>query len=175
MVGMDQKRDLVPSRAVLRELAPGKDPIALLLSTLLARLGRLYDAALHQLTRPHGVTPSEVAVLMTLWWFGPPHQSSPSELRSSLVQTSGGLTATLRRLEGAQLVDRVPNPSDGRGLFVRLTPHGLRVAREVLEDLDAYWEPIIARTDRPAELLASVRRLLDVLERREGLRPTRDR
>jgi hypothetical protein len=49
------------------------------------------------------------------------------------------------------------------------------VAREVLDDLGEYWSLIGSQLDQPAVLLASIRELLDVLERVEGIRPTRSR
>jgi DNA-binding MarR family transcriptional regulator len=43
------------------------------------------------------------------------------------MRTSGAVTNRLHRLERRGLVTRVPDPHDGRGLKVRLTPRGRRL------------------------------------------------
>jgi DNA-binding MarR family transcriptional regulator len=47
------------------------------------------------------------------------------------MRTSGAMTNRLHRLEAAGLVERRPDPQDGRGIVVRLTPRGLKLVDEV--------------------------------------------
>src|SRR5687767_9747353 len=67
---------------------------------------------------PFGVAPSDSRVLALLRRVGPPYRMSPSELYGRLARSSGGMTKILKRLEEAKLIERVPDPNDGRGLLV---------------------------------------------------------
>lgn len=116
------------------------------LTFLLGRLGRLNEALVTEVCADHGTTPAEVRVLSML-----AHQStgaaSPRHVARFVVQTTGGLTATLGRLESAGLVERRPDPTDGRGRLVALTTEGrefqsavmtavVQRTAAVLDDLD---------------------------------------
>lgn len=52
------------------------------------------------------------------------------ELARELLVTRGGLTRLVARIEGAGLLLREPDPTDGRGLFAVLTADGLGALRE---------------------------------------------
>ena len=56
------------------------------------------------------------------------------------------MTSRLDRLERAGLIRRAPDPADWRGVLVRLTPHGSKVARQALHELittnQAFLEPL---------------------------------
>ncbi|MFZ0015665.1 MAG: MarR family transcriptional regulator [Acidimicrobiia bacterium] len=60
---------------------------------------------------------------------------TPSELAEDLLLTSGGMTVRLNRLQAAGLVERQPNPRDGRGVLVHLTPEGKELAHDLLATL----------------------------------------
>jgi DNA-binding MarR family transcriptional regulator len=63
------------------------------------------------------------------------------------------------RLEQRGLARRAPDPSDGRGVLVHLTPAGERAARRVLEARAAALEQAVAGEER-AELARIAERLL---------------
>lgn len=90
---------------------------------LLGRLARLNESVVGEVCADHGTTPAEVRVL-SLLVHRPDRSASPSDIATFVVQTSGGLTATLRRLEADGLIERVADPDDGRGRLVVLTPAG---------------------------------------------------
>ena len=96
---------------------------------------------------------------------------TPSELRGFVVQTSGGLTATLDRLEQRGLVTRAVDDADGRARRVRPTPTGRRFVRRVLRDLLARYDEVLAAVDREAATVA-VADLLAALEAAAGQRPS---
>ena len=108
------------------------------LTLLLGRLGRLNEAAVNDVCAQHGTTSAEVRVLLMLS-HRPEGAASPSDIARFVVQTSGGLTATLRRLEADGHVERRPDPHDGRGRLVALTPAG-RKSRD-------YRTPLSGRED----------------------------
>ena len=140
------------------------------LAMWLTRLSRLNVAALEDRALADGMTSSEVVVLASLWVTGPPHVQSPTRLGDVVIQSPGGLTKTLRRLETAGLVDRIPDPDDGRGLLVRLTPPGIDAAQRALGRTMVHYEVLLSGlppADRQ-DLARLVRALLDQLEASTG-------
>jgi len=133
------------------------------LSLLLTRLGRLNEQFLADECRAHGTTPAEFQVLAVLRRHPSP-SLGPTEIARRIVQTSGGLTATLRRLEEAGHVRRTPDPSDGRGRLVCLTGAGGRFHDRVFDDVLSRYAAIFADVDGP-ESLNAVRHLMAGLER----------
>lgn len=116
-------------------LPPDTDPSALLVALWLNRLGRLFEVNLDSLVRRHGLIPSEFRVLGTLLLNGSPYELSPTQLNEIVVLTSGGMTKAVNRLETLDLVERRADPSDGRGVLVRLTRAGVRTSRALLAEL----------------------------------------
>ena len=76
-------------------------------------------------------------VLAALARSGAPYQLSPTDLYQSLLVSSGVMTNRIARLERAELVKRIPDPSDGRGVIVALTPKGRSVVNTALEHHNA--------------------------------------
>ncbi|MGA8707212.1 MAG: MarR family transcriptional regulator [Steroidobacteraceae bacterium] len=68
----------------------------------------------------------EFDVLATLLRCGSPYRLRPTELYRSLMISSGGLTARLRRLQKAGLIQRGASHGDARSLLVELTKEGRR-------------------------------------------------
>ena len=99
-------------------------------------LGRIYRIS--NLVRPgieatfaaFGLDRGEFDVISTLRRSGPPYRLTPTELYTSLMISSGGLTHRLGRLEKAGLVERLPSPSDGRSLIVGLTEKGKALSEQ---------------------------------------------
>jgi len=90
---------------------------------------------LDALVRAEGLIPSEFRVLGTLLLNGEPYELSPTRLNEIVVLTSGGMTKAIRRLESLRLVERRADPSDGRGVLVRLTAAGITTSRALLAEL----------------------------------------
>ncbi|WP_172326696.1 MarR family winged helix-turn-helix transcriptional regulator [Mangrovicoccus sp. HB161399] len=94
---------------------------------LLGRMKRLHDHLAEETARvfkAHGLTAAGFDVLATLRRAGPPFALTPSALVDWTMVTSGTMTNRLDKLERAGLVERRPNPADGRGALVALTPAG---------------------------------------------------
>jgi DNA-binding MarR family transcriptional regulator len=103
------------------------------------RTGRQIEAWLADTLAAEGLDTSEYAALSALWMHGEPHRLAAGEIADRLVQTTGGTTKTIRRLEDRGLVRRVADPSDGRRALIELTPAGLQSAKSTLElVLDAF-------------------------------------
>jgi DNA-binding MarR family transcriptional regulator len=97
----------------------------------LARLSVLIEAFQHRVLGPFGLSSGDYGVLAALRRTGKPYQLTPSKLYSRLQRSSGGITKILKRLEEQQLVERAPDPQDGRGSVVSLTEKGVEVQDQV--------------------------------------------
>ncbi|HVU74719.1 MAG TPA: MarR family transcriptional regulator [Mycobacteriales bacterium] len=105
-------------------------------------------------------------VLAALRRSGAPYRRSPGALVRETLVTSATMTHRIDRLEAAGLVERRPDPDDGRGVLVGLTAAGrARVDRALdllVEAETALLRPLPAR-DRTA-VAAALRRLLVAVE-----------
>ena len=117
------------------------------LALRLTRLVRLNVLAVDATAEAVGITTPEAVVLVSLAAAGPPHVLSPTALHGVVVQSPGGITKTLRRLEQAGLVERRVDPSDRRSLLVELTEAGRDRAREVLDATTAHYRWLLADVD----------------------------
>ncbi len=106
------------------------------------------------------LTPTAVAALASVERHGP---LTPSELAEIERVKRPSATRTLRVLTGAGLVDRAPDPADGRSALVSITPEG----RERLRRLRGRKNAYLARRmrDLPGEDLATLERAAEILER----------
>jgi DNA-binding MarR family transcriptional regulator len=96
------------------------------------RLEEVVLRSINSVLQPFGLKYQEYAVLATLRVAGAPYRLSPSRLQATLLFTSGGLSNLLKRLEREGWVRRSSDPKDGRGVLVKLTPKGLRLADEAM-------------------------------------------
>lgn len=64
------------------------------------------------------------ADLLALYYLGRRDDTTPSELATQLMLSSGGTTAVINRLQAAGLLVRDPGPSGHRRVLLRLTAHG---------------------------------------------------
>lgn len=128
----------------------------------IARVSHHVDKARRHAFTTHDIEPWEFDVLAALRRAGAPYELSPGRLLRETLVTSGTMTNRVDRLTTRGLVERHPDPSDRRGVLVRLTPEGkdavdgafaalLDAERELLTGLSA---------DDQAELAGLLRRLL---------------
>jgi DNA-binding MarR family transcriptional regulator len=82
----------------------------------------------------HGLSPSELDVLVTLRRSAAPWVLTPSELQRSLLITSGGLTKVLQQLEWRGLVVRLADSDDRRVKPVQLTAAALPLIEAALAE-----------------------------------------
>ena len=82
---------------------------------------------------PFDLKYSEFDVLATLRRAGPPYILKPTELMSSVILTSGAITAALEKLTQKGLVIRLADENDGRVKTVKLTAEGLEIIEQALE------------------------------------------
>lgn len=123
---------------------PEAETTALRTVTRLARLVVLLEAFQVDVLQPLGLVMSDFTVLAALRRLAPDYQSSPSELYNVLERSSGGMTKMIKRLEGLGLVERLPDPNDGRGSLVRLTDKGLAVHERAFHAFNESSDELLA-------------------------------
>ncbi|HEX6299569.1 MAG TPA: MarR family transcriptional regulator [Acidimicrobiia bacterium] len=101
--------------------------------TRVLRAAHFLQARLDRIAAAYGLShQGDLDVLTKLDLVGP---LTPSELAEDLLLTSGGMTVRLNRLQTAGLIERQPNPHDGRGVLIYLTPAGKDLAEDALTNL----------------------------------------
>lgn len=95
-----------------------------------ARLSNLVRSSIEATFANFSLDRGEFDVIATLRRAGPPYRLTPTELYTSLMMSSGGLTHRLDRLEKAGLIRREKSPQDGRSVLVALTEVGASRAEE---------------------------------------------
>lgn len=97
-------------------------PIGLIgrIAKLELHLGRALAVVFNQF----GLQAGEYDVLAALRRSGEPYQLSPTALYNTLMLSSGAMTNRLERLASQGMIERIPDPHDGRSMLVRLTAHG---------------------------------------------------
>lgn len=127
-------------RSAIQDSLPDVDADVVVLHLTLLHLGKLVETPANRLLAPDGLELSDRSVLVALLFAGPPHRMSPTQLATAILQTTSGMSKTLRRLQALGLVDREPDPADGRGRLVRLTTRGKDEAGLELRALASDWE-----------------------------------
>ncbi|MCL7928848.1 MarR family winged helix-turn-helix transcriptional regulator [Halomonas llamarensis] len=88
------------------------------------RLNHTLMRAMEKTWAKYGLTDASFDVLATLRREGAPYALSPGDLMASTMVTSGTMTHRINQLEKAGLIERVKNPTDGRGFLISLSPPG---------------------------------------------------
>jgi DNA-binding MarR family transcriptional regulator len=87
----------------------------------LVRLGTLFIEAIGRVANRFGLSTNEYVILCALRAAGAPFTLPPKSINPLLSLTSGGMTNILHGLAGRGLIERLPDPSDRRGVLIRLT------------------------------------------------------
>jgi DNA-binding MarR family transcriptional regulator len=126
------------------------------------RLARHLDRARSQSFTRHGLETWEFDVLVALRRSGAPYELSPGRLLQQTLVTSGTMTNRIDRLASRDLVERHPDPTDRRGVIVRLTTEGAARADAALIDLLEQERAILVSLDETqrAELANLLRSLV---------------
>ncbi len=99
----------------------------------IARLAKAYETIHAQTFSDFGLQPDEFDVLATLRRHGAPYELNPRELLRTMMVASGTMTHRLDKLETAELIERGADPTDRRGVLVRLTVEGKRIVDDAVE------------------------------------------
>lgn len=114
---------------------PDLDVAPLSVLSRVSRLARHLDLARREAFAAYDLESGEFDVLAALRRAGKPYALTPSALVSQNLVTSGTMTNRIDRLEQKDLVARMPDPTDGRGVLVQLTANGKSAVDRALEEL----------------------------------------
>lgn len=140
--------------------------------TRVLRAAHLIQARLDGIAAAYGLSHrGDLETLTELDLVGP---LTPSQLAEDLLLTTGGMTVRLNRLQAAGLIERQPNPQDGRGVLVNLTTAGKDVAEDALATLLQAQSDIVGKLEKPEQghLAGLLRALLAELGDIPAFRPT---
>jgi DNA-binding MarR family transcriptional regulator len=141
---------------------PQLDSSSLEVTGRLVLCASYYERAVIAVLQPFGLSIADFDVLNTLRRVGDQHGSKPTDLARSSLITTGAMTSRLDRLERSGLIRRMPDPADRRGVLVRLTSQGSKVARQALQELIAanqvFLEPLSGQ--QRESLASALKRLL---------------
>lgn len=112
---------------------PELDASAMAVVGRLLSIGRQLEARANSALKPLGLHYTDLDVLATLRRGGKPYRRTPTELRDSVLITSGAMTACLDRLEGNGLIGRVADPHDRRSSAAVLTTEGRKLIDKAIE------------------------------------------
>jgi DNA-binding MarR family transcriptional regulator len=99
----------------------------------LLRVASLLEQRLERLCRERGFSFWAFTVLTSLRRAGQPYRLTPSQLQSAGMVSAAAVTKRIARLEELGLVERRPDPTDGRGALVGLTRRGLELVDDLSE------------------------------------------
>src|SRR5260370_26970073 len=102
--------------AAWRRERPDLDVRPLEVLSRVTRLARHLDRARRTAFAEHGLEPWEFDVLSALRLAGEPYELTPSKLLTQTLVTSGTMTNRIDRLASKDLVKRLPDPGDRRGV-----------------------------------------------------------
>ncbi|WP_369055249.1 MarR family winged helix-turn-helix transcriptional regulator [Kineococcus terrestris] len=154
--------------AAWRRETPGLDVEPLEVLSRVARLSRYLDRLRRDAFAAHALETWEFDVLAALRRSGAPHELSPGQLVVQTLVTSGTMTNRVDRLVARGLVRRLPDPTDGRSVRVRLTAEGTAAVDAALADLvraEHRLLGVLPPQDR-RELAALLRRVTAPFEQR---------
>jgi DNA-binding MarR family transcriptional regulator len=140
---------------------PDLDVAPLSVLSRVTRLARHLDRERRAAFAEHGLEVYEFDVLSALRRSGAPYELTPGQLVRQTLVGSGTTTNRLDRLESRGLIDRRPDPEDGRVRRVRLTDRGRDRVDAAVADLLGRERRLLGRLSEPdrntlAGLLRSV-------------------
>lgn len=124
-------------RADVADLADGPEHALRLLMRISAGLER----ATVQIRRRAGIGTNEWAALIALWDGG---RCTMTDLGERIDLSRAAITTLADRLNSIGLIERIPDPSDRRRLFVAVTPRFEDLMFELLEPMQPAIEQLVA-------------------------------
>lgn len=123
--------------------------------SILGRIIRLQSIILNKVSqtfKEFDINPGEYAVLCNLRVNGHPYQMSPKDIIQSVLLTSGGMSNLLERMENQNLIKRISDPDDKRGVLVVLTEKGKNIIDAAMTEHVQVEEMLINSLDKNERL-----------------------
>src|SRR5262249_30676459 len=124
----DMPQDILDQmQAAWKRERPDLDSSALEIVGRVIVIAKYLERSVEKALDSYGLSLGMFDILATLRRQGPTGALTPTQLMKSVMLSSGGMTNRLDRLEGAGLVVRNDDPTDRRGVVIRLTEKGRAV------------------------------------------------
>jgi DNA-binding MarR family transcriptional regulator len=137
------------------------EPVAMASATSIMRVQQLILGDFDATVGRHGLTFARYEALVLLA-FSREGRLPMSKIGQRLMVHPTSATNIVQRLAAQGLVERVPNPADGRGMFASITTRGLAVMEAATRDLVASGFSLGALTPAEHEQLFSLLRKVRV-------------
>ena len=140
------------------------DPLAFVVFNEIGIIEHLSRTAFERVLPP-GLSLAGFTVLNHLIRLGHEHRA-PARIANALQVTRGAITGTVKRLEAHGYVRSDPDPNDGRGKGISVTPAGREARDAAIAALAPLFADLMSRVDteelaRLLPLLQALRRVLD--------------
>ncbi|MEN2740305.1 MarR family transcriptional regulator [Microbacterium sp. X-17] len=145
------------------DILPDVDLTPLDIMSRLRRVARRLESVRRTSFAAADLTSWEFDVLAVLRQHGSDHELSPADLIAFTKASSATMTTRMEKLVARGLIERSPNPRDGRGVLVRLTPEGVAVVDRAMTEL-AHREAELLQGLDGADAAALVRVLRQLVE-----------
>ena len=116
----------------LRKQLPHLDYSAKAVAARLVRLGTVFITAVERVAEMFGLSSNEYVILCVLRAGGAPYTLPPKAITPLMPLSSGGMTNILHGLAERGLIERLPDPSDGRGVLIRMTPAAVKLINQAI-------------------------------------------
>lgn len=133
--------------AAWRHERPDADVSPMEVLSRVSRLAQYLDALRKHAFTSVDLESWEFDVLAALRRAGEPYELSPGQLVAATHVTSGTMTNRVDRLQRKDLVERRPDPSDRRGVLVRLSEVGRERVDAALDALLTHEHELLASLD----------------------------
>lgn len=145
-------------------MTPPNDPTAFVFFNEVAIIEHLSRTAAERVL-PEGLSLAGFTVLNHMVRLGH-ERRAPAQIANAVQVTKGAMTGTLKRLEAGGWVRVDPDPDDGRGKTVTVTPVGKAVREAAIANLGPLFGELLREVDLEAlaavlPTLQHVRRVLD--------------
>lgn len=124
--------------------------------TAVTRVQQIFQSAVDAALKPHGLTFARYE-LLALLSFTKTGSLPLGKVGARLQVHAASVTSAVDRLERDELVERRPNPEDGRSYLATITPRGRTLVAAATEDLNVQVFEKVGLTDRD---VADLRRVL---------------
>ena len=155
--------DVTPHTDALDEIVddvrghfPDLEVTGLPITGRILRLCRFLETRREEQLAQFGLTLGDFDMLATMRRRAADQPINIRELQRSLMLSSGGTTKRLDRLEAASLIERLPDPTDRRGVLIGLSPAGRAVIDEAVPAITSYETTMVKAAIDSATARAAV-------------------
>jgi DNA-binding MarR family transcriptional regulator len=128
----------------VHDLYPGIDVKGLPVTGRVMRLARYLESLREEWLGAFGLTVPDFDVLATMRRRAGESAINVRDLQHSMMLSSGGTTKRLDRLERGGLIERLRDPSDRRGVLIRLTPTGLELIDRAIPAITEHENELVS-------------------------------